>query len=136
MEAVVVDTDVFSFFFKQDTRARLYEADIQGRQPCLSFQTIAEIKAWAIVRNWGEPRRKALDNVLARYLILPYDSRTTEAWAMATAHRTRIGQPIECGDAWIAAAALRHDIPLVTHNARHYRDIAGLKVVSHPDPQT
>lgn len=135
MDAVVVDTDVFSFFFKQDTRARLYEVDVRGRRPCLSFQTIAEVKAWAIARNWGEPCRKALDNALARYLVLPYDSETTDAWAMATAHRARIGQPIECGDAWIAAAALRHDISLVTHNARHYRDIPGLKVISHPDPQ-
>jgi tRNA(fMet)-specific endonuclease VapC len=133
MEAVVLDTDVFSFFFKEDTRARPYEADIRGRQLCLSFQTIAEVKAWAIVRNWGIRRRRALDNVLARYLVLPYDSRMVDAWAMATASRMRIGQPIECGDAWIAAAALRHDIALLTHNARHYRDIPGLKLVTHPD---
>jgi hypothetical protein len=31
MESVVLDTDVFSYFFKQDTRARLYEADIRDR---------------------------------------------------------------------------------------------------------
>lgn len=135
MEAVVLDTDVFSFFFKQDTRADRYAADVRGRQLCLSVQTVAEVKSWAILRNWGANRRQSLDNVLARYLILPFDSRMVDAWAMATAARRRIGQPIECGDAWIAAAALRHDIPLVTHNARHYRDIPGLKLITHPDAQ-
>ncbi len=50
-DAGVVDTDVLSSFSKQDTRARLYEANVRGRQPCLSLQTVAEVKAWAIVRN-------------------------------------------------------------------------------------
>ncbi len=135
MEAVVVDTDVFSYFFKQDTRARLYEADIRGRQVCLCFQTVAEVKAWAIGRQWGPSRCDALDRALAHYLVLPFDSRMADAWARATAGRKRIGQPIECGDAWIVAAALRHDIPLLTHNARHYHNIPGLKVITHPDAQ-
>ena len=130
MEAIVLDTDVVSYFFKQDTRSRLYEADIRGRQLCLCFQTVAEVKAWAIERNWGAPRRQALDRVLARYLVLPYDARMADAWALTTAGRKRIGQPIECGDAWIAASALRHGIPLLTHNARHYHDIPDLKLIA------
>jgi predicted nucleic acid-binding protein len=33
-------------------------------------------------------------------------------------------------DAWIAATALRHSCPLVTHNSDDFSDIAGLKVIS------
>lgn len=135
MEAVVLDTDVFSFFFKQDTRAARYEADIRGRQICLCFQTVAEVKAWAIERKWGRDRRAGLDRALGHYLILPYDAQMADAWARTTAGRKRMGQPIECGDAWIAAAALRYDIRLLTHKSRHYRDIPGLKLVTHPDPK-
>jgi tRNA(fMet)-specific endonuclease VapC len=132
MDAVVLDTDVFSYFFKQDTRARLYEADVRARRLCLCFQTIAEVKAWAISRNWGKVRRNALEKVLAHYLVLPYDAQMADAWARITVARRRSGRPIACGDGWIAAAALRHDIPLLTHNTAHYAEIPGLVLLSHP----
>jgi len=45
------------------------------------------------------------------------------------------GRPIECGDAWIAATAIRYGLPLLTHNARltpapwthRYPDLIGTK---------
>ena len=37
MRLAVLDTDVFSFFFKNDTRAALYGPDLAGAQPCVSF---------------------------------------------------------------------------------------------------
>ena len=54
-----------------------------------------------------------------------------DACALVTAGRKLIGQPIQCGDGWIVAAALRHDLPLLTHNARHYQGITGLTLVTH-----
>jgi predicted nucleic acid-binding protein len=32
-------------------------------------------------------------------------------------------------DAWIAATALIRDIPLITHNGRHYEGVDGLTVI-------
>jgi tRNA(fMet)-specific endonuclease VapC len=100
---------------------------------CLCFQTVAEVKAWAIGRQWGPARRDALERTLSHYVVLPFDARMADVWASVTAARKLIGQPIPCGDGWIVAAALRHDLPLLTHNARHYRDIPGLKLVAHSD---
>ena len=31
---------------------------------------------------------------------------------------------------WIAATALRHGIPIVTHNRQHFEGISGLTVIS------
>ena len=73
MAAVLLDTDVFSFFFKRDTRAALYAPQLAGAQPCLCFQTLAELRLWALVRRWGEPRRQSLDASVARCLVLPFD---------------------------------------------------------------
>jgi tRNA(fMet)-specific endonuclease VapC len=42
----------------------------------------------------------------------------------------RQGRPLQAADAWIAATALIQDIPLVTHNRRHYDGIRGLTVLS------
>jgi predicted nucleic acid-binding protein len=52
-------------------------------------------------------------------------------WAEVTAHRRGLGRPIECGDAWIAATALRHAIPLLTHNTDDFADIPGLTLTGH-----
>jgi tRNA(fMet)-specific endonuclease VapC len=130
MDAVLLDTDVFSYFFKGDTRARAYDAEIKGRQLCLCFQTVAEVKAWALIRGWGKPRSETLKNVLSHYLILPYDEQMADSWATITAARKRLGKQIACGDAWIAAAALRHGIPLLTHNISDYSDIENLTAIS------
>ena len=131
MQSLLLDTDVFSFLFKRDTRAALYEPHLQGARPCLSFQSLAELRYWARIKRWGAPRRRSLATAIARYVLLPYDNAVCDQWAEVTAHRRDIGQPIECGDAWIAATALRHRIPLLTHNSRHYEHIPGLVVISH-----
>jgi predicted nucleic acid-binding protein len=131
MEPVVIDTDVFSFIAKGDTRAARYQSELVGKQLCLSFQTIAELRLWCLVRNWGMGRRQALDALLTRYVVLPFDAPMAQHWADVTAHRRKLGEPIDCGDAWIAANALRHDALLFSHKAGDYRDIPGLRVVSH-----
>jgi predicted nucleic acid-binding protein len=133
MDAILLDTDVFSYFFRRDSRRELYESDIRDHQLCIAFMTVAELKRWAIERNWGESRRERLAQVLKHYVVIPYDANMAEAWAEIAVARKRIGREITCGDCWIAAAAVRHDIPLCTHNLRDFRDIPGLEIVSHAD---
>jgi len=131
MPAVLLDTDIFSFTFKRDTRAELYVPDLAGKQPCVCFQSVAELRLWTLVRRWGEARRQSLDASLARCLTLPFDNATSQHWAEVTVARRKIGRPISCGDAWIAATALRHDLTLLTHNSGDYTDIPNLKIVCH-----
>ena len=131
MRLVVLDTDVFSFFFKHDTRAQLYADDVAGAHPCISFQTLAELQVWAITRRWGEQRRRRLAEVLEHYLLFPSDEQMVRHRAVLTAHRRSLGREIGCGDAWIAATALRHDAALLTHNAADFADVPGLNVITH-----
>jgi len=53
MDFVILDTDVCSFLFKRDTRGELYRPHLEGKTPCLSFQTVAELYQWAEIHNWG-----------------------------------------------------------------------------------
>jgi len=131
MQSVVIDTDVVSFLAKGDTRAQLYSPDLVGKQACICFQTVAELRLWALVRNWAPERRAGLDSLLRHFVVLPYDSAMAQKWAEITAHRRGIGRPIDCGDAWIAAAALRHGANLLSHNAKDYVEISGLVLISH-----
>ena len=43
------------------------------------------------------------------------------------ADRQRIGRMISPQDAWIAATALRHDLPLITHNIKDFQEISNLR---------
>src|ERR1039458_7029738 len=123
MEPVILDTDVLSFLAKGDTRASLYLPALSGKRLCVCFQTVAELRLWALVRHWGSPRREALDSLLDQFVVLPYAAPMDQHWADIAAHGRRMGRPLDCGDAWIAASALRHSATLLTHNARDYADI-------------
>ena len=130
MTTLIVDTDVVSFLLKGDTRAHLYRAHLQGKTLALSFMTVAELYQWAYVRNWGERKLARLEEKLHAYAVVPYDSELCKQWARICVQRKRLGRPISVQDAWIAATALRHGCPLVTHNGEDYSDIPGLDVVS------
>lgn len=130
MPDLLVDTDVFSFLFKHDSRAAAYADLIEAGEPSLCFMSVAELRRWASERRWGAPRKAALNQALRHYAIVPFESRLTHTWAEIAAHRSSMGRPIECGDCWIAATAVRHGLPLITHNASHYNDIPGLQVVT------
>jgi predicted nucleic acid-binding protein len=127
MDTVLVDTDVFSYLLKNDTRAALYRKHLDGRRLALCFMTVAELHSWAVERNWGTKKLDELRDKLRQYLVLHSDDATVEQYA---AVRNVRGFPVNVGDAWIAATALRHGIALVTHNRKHFEQIPGLAVRS------
>ena len=43
---LLLDTDVFSFLFKRDSHAAMYAPHLVNAQPCLSFQSVAELRYW------------------------------------------------------------------------------------------
>ena len=131
MTRVVVDTDVVSFVFKNHPNGTLYEADLAGRTLVLSFMTLAELDRWAIQSKWGPARCEWLRLYLQRFVVLPYSRRLCTMWAEVTVAAQARGCRVECADAWIAATALRHDVPLVTHNRNDYLGVPGLKLISH-----
>jgi tRNA(fMet)-specific endonuclease VapC len=92
--------------------------------------TVAELYQWAYVRNWGRRKVARLEEQMRRYLNIPFDAALCKEWAGICVHRQRLGHPISVQDAWIAATALRHDCPLVTHNRADFVDIPGLEIIS------
>jgi tRNA(fMet)-specific endonuclease VapC len=127
MSDVVVDTDVFSYLFKGDTRASLYAKHLNGKQINLSFVTVAELYRWSVAHGWGKGRVASLGVSLSSCFILPFDVDMAWEWARVMSIK---GHPMAPGDAWIAAAALRHRFPLVMHNRKHFEHVPGLTVIS------
>ena len=127
MPALVVDTDVFSFVFKRDTRAAVYWPHLSGRNLHVSFSTVAELYRWSVKNGWGAKRIADLAATLRHYTVLVYDEQMAWRWAEVMSIP---GVPVGHGDAWVAAAALRHGYPLVTHNRKDFEGIPGLAVIS------
>jgi tRNA(fMet)-specific endonuclease VapC len=126
----VVDTDVVSFLFRNDSRAALYRPHLAGRVLTISFMTLAELDQWSLERNWGAARQQRLAEHLADYTVYPYDRDLCRWWATVRVASRRLGRPIEVADAWIAATALLYGIPLITHNPGHFVNVPGLAVIS------
>jgi tRNA(fMet)-specific endonuclease VapC len=117
---LIVDTNVVSFIFKNDSRSAAYESDIDGRETGISFVSVAELYRWAVQRAWGQKRIDDLRTELRRYLVLPPDEAIAWNWARIKGIK---GHPMSSEDAWVAAAALHFGLPLLTHNRKHFEHV-------------
>jgi predicted nucleic acid-binding protein len=68
-----------------------------------------------------------LQEHLQQYVILEYDEPLAWEWARIMSIK---GRPVAATDAWIAAAAVRHGLTLVTHNRQDFEGIEKLKMIS------
>ena len=130
MDLVVVDSDVVSYSFKRDTRARRFRKHLVGRTLFISFMTLAELLLWPRTHHWGKTRRERLHRELGRYDVRHSDQDLCERWAAVMAQTQAIGRPMDDSDAWVAATALDLGAPLVTNNAADYAAVDGLVVLT------
>lgn len=131
MDAVLLDTDVFSFLMKEgDTRAALYWPHVKGKTVALCFVTVGELYVWSIRRRWNARRVAAFEQRLNAAVIVPYDLDLCKTYGKLRAALLDKGHPIAANDLWIAASAVRHFIPLITHNSSHFASIRSLKVIT------
>lgn len=128
--ARVIDTDVFSYFLKDDTRADLYKPHTDSQFLIVSFMTVAEVEKWSLRSTWGAQRKARFEKTLRRYHIQNSTRKLCRIWAQIVDEGRSTGFNIDDADAWIAATALYFDVPLVTHNADDFRFVNGLTVIS------
>jgi tRNA(fMet)-specific endonuclease VapC len=132
--SIVVDTDVVSFSFKQDTRAALYKSHLANKLQVISFTTVAELHQWAMIYNWGQTKQGQLAEYLRYFIIFYSDYNLCLKWAEVRNSARKSGRPMETADAWIAATALLHDVPLITHNYKDYAGADSLKIITEANP--
>jgi tRNA(fMet)-specific endonuclease VapC len=96
--------------------------------------TLAETDHWAIERHWGLNKRQAMKKFLQQFIVSPFNRTLCLRWAEAMHSARRNGRPIQTADGWVAATALLHNVPLVTHNKKHFIGVDGLTVISESNP--
>lgn len=113
MEPLVLDTDVASLRFKDELPVSMY-AKLAGRQPLITFVTLAEMTKWADLRRWGTTRRKRLTHWLGGIGVLPGNEEVAVACGQITASAIQRGRARPINDTWIAACCLAYELPLAT----------------------
>lgn len=128
MSTLLLDTDVFSYLFKDHPLAGVYRPLLQGHILAISFMTVAELFHGAFRAVWGEIQLERLEAQIKSYLVIPSNDRMCKTWGEVRSVRRH--QPISTEDAWIAATALEYDCALVTNNSADYHSIPGLRIIT------
>lgn len=90
----------------------------------MSIITQGELaRGFSIERQWRQ--------FCHRFTTLTIDEPTL--WQAAEAYQSlrALGIPIPDNDLWIAATAMRHEMPLVTRDCNHFSRIAGLELITY-----
>ena len=81
----------------------------------------------------GSRHRKAYENWLAEHLagfeLLPITAETTIPYASLRSTLKRLGRPIPANDAWIAALAIEHGLPILSRD-EHFDALPDLRRIS------
>ena len=134
MDRVVVDTDIVSFYFKEDSRFELYQADLDGKQLVISFMTLAELFYWQELRHWGERRRALMNDAIeAGFVIYPVHTELCKTWSRLRMQAHESGRVLDSADAWIAATAVQLGLPLASHNQRDFEYLPHLELISRDE---
>lgn len=127
---LIIDTNIVSYLMKGGQLANAYAPLVQGCLLAISFITVGEMYYGAEKAHWGEKKRKELEMYLRNFVVIPYDHEIARCYGRLAAERRRIGKPMSLHDAWIAACAVRHGVPLVTHNAKDFNNVSHLQVIT------
>lgn len=84
----------------------------------------------AYKKGWGNARIEEMEAQLEHYVILQYEYLVCQEWARIRRDCEVKGRSMEAEDIWIAACARRFGCPLATNNARHFRNVEDLVVIS------
>ena len=133
--ACIVDTMVLSALLDTRTPSRgdPYRQVLGDRAIVASFVSAAEILYGVERAGWGDVRRHAVERGLSRISVERPDDEAIEIYASLRADSERrghaLGQKVHEADRWVATAALRLRLPLLSDDSI-FRDVPGLLVMT------
>jgi tRNA(fMet)-specific endonuclease VapC len=127
---IILDTNVVSYLMKGGPLAEAYAPHVQGKLVSITFITVGELYFGAENKNWGKNKRNHLEMTLRNFVVIPYDHEIARCYGRLVAERRHAGKQISHNDAWIAACAIRHNVPLLTHDSKDFTGISLLQVIT------
>ncbi|MGH8900916.1 MAG: PIN domain-containing protein [Egibacteraceae bacterium] len=133
---VVVDTNVFGSRMVPSSRSGigpLYDPYLIGRRIVIASQTVAELRYWALKAGWSEKNRERMEQRIRQVAVVGVDDDLAWTYAELKDRCVRsghaLGQKPHDGDRWIAATAIRYEIPLISHDGV-FKNVPGLSLIT------
>ena len=120
---MILDTNALSAFVDGDRGLR----DVLHAQPRLAIPVIVlgEFRYGIALSKHRASYEAWLDSHLGHFDILPVTDETAVAYAALRVTLRRSGHPIPSNDAWIAALALQHRLPVLSRD-EHFDAVPNL----------
>jgi predicted nucleic acid-binding protein len=124
---VLIDTNVLSYLLLDTEEAPGYRALIKDSEPAIALISVAEINVFASASGWGTRKTRDMDRFLDEFVQVCGTAEIALLAATLKARASKVGRQLTWPDVWIAATALWHELPLVTHD-RDFFGIPGLEL--------
>jgi len=127
---MILDTDILSAIVSPRCPARVAQ-ELERAQGPIHTTAVnwAEI-CYGLARHPGGERLRERYRklILPALVILDFDQSCAEVYGRLRAELEAAGERLGEADLLIAAVALRHRMPVVTGNTRHFRRVPGLEL--------
>jgi len=122
------DTDTVSFFIKDNPKSiRVRAARHDKDEFCISAVTLAELM-FGLKRNYSKQLDFWLNEILIKFNVIAFDDISAVIYEEIRYGLEKSGKPLDNMDILIAASAMKAGAILISHNAKHFSKIKGLKV--------
>jgi tRNA(fMet)-specific endonuclease VapC len=121
------DTDSVSFALRGEGKVGLRILERAPSELCISAITEAELR-YGAERRKSTRLHKLIDKFTNSVRVAPFDSACAASFGKVVSKLMAKGKPIGDFDAMIAAHALALGLTLVTNNAKHFRQVEGLRI--------
>ena len=123
----LLDTNTCVYAIKREPSVLRHLQDRSPDDFGVSAITLAELWFGAIKSSRPQRTRESVDAFLKPFEVLPFEAEAAEKYAEIRLQLEKEGRPIGERDLLIAAIARARGLTVVTHNAREFSRVSGLR---------
>jgi tRNA(fMet)-specific endonuclease VapC len=130
MITYALDTNIVSYFLKGNSKiiAKILLESSKGNHFVIPPTVYFEVQNW-LLKNNSKKKMIAFEEMYSEQGIGVIDKSVLDIASAVTLKMQRRGKGISENDLFIAAYCLKHRLPLVTNNVRHFIPIENLEIL-------
>ena len=131
MTTYALDSNIVSYFLKKDIVivARMRLENSKGNQFVIPTMVYFEINNW-LLRNNSKNKMATFEKMYFAQGIGVIDKIVLDIASTVKIRMQKQGLGIEDDDLFIAAYCLKHNLPLVTNNVDHFKNVENLTILN------